>query len=93
MPLLYFVDPETPAHRILRAVLSWSQCNLLVDGASAVRIPDDPAAQMKTEVAFYVGPEEANQKWSSGLYGLNLKMSDANESLRVLQGLGPGSHE
>lgn len=85
MPLLYFFDPEKPAHRILRAVLSWAECNLIVEGTRAVRIPDDPKKEAPTEVAFLVGPEEANQTWRSGLYALDIKMADANKSLQALE--------
>lgn len=90
MPNLYFCEPENQSHRILRAVLSWEECDHVVDRASATRLGSEfPIASIdgssQTMIAIlYVRPEEANEKWLAGVYRIDADVTDMNQALGTL---------
>lgn len=91
MPNLYFCEPENHSHRTLRAVLSWEECDRLVDRASAVHLGDDfPLGSVhgtneSTIAILYVCPEEANEKWLAGVYRIDADVTELNQALGTLK--------
>jgi len=91
MPDLYFLEPENHSHSTLRAVLSWEECDRLVDRTSAVRLGAEfPAGSINesnqsTIAILYVPPEEANEEWLTGVYRIEADVTDLNQTLGTLK--------
>jgi len=90
MPHLYFCEPDNQSHGTLRAVLSWEECDHVVDRASAIRLGDEfPVGSINangqtTVAVLYVRPEEANEKWFAGFYRMNVEVTEITKTLRIL---------
>jgi hypothetical protein len=91
MPNVYFWEPEIQNHGILHAVLSWDECDRVLDCASATRLGEEfPTGSIDldgsaTVAILYVRPEEANDVWTAGFYRIDADVTKIREAIRALK--------
>ena len=74
---------------MLRAVLSWEDCNRVVNYGSAIHLGDEfPSGPLKgswrsTVAILYVGPEEASEEWGAGFYRIDLDVTEIAEGHEI----------
>jgi len=92
MPNLYFCESENQSRGMLRAVLSWEDCNRVVNYGSAIHLGDEfPSGPINgscrsTVAILYVGPEEASEEWGAGFYRIDLDVTEIAEALQMVTG-------
>jgi hypothetical protein len=90
MPNLYFCESENQSRGMLRAVLSWEDCNRVVNYGSAIHLGDEfPSGSINgscrsTVAILYVRPEEAREKWGAGFYRIDTDVMEIDESLQMV---------
>lgn len=92
MPNLYFCESEDQSRGMLRAVLSWEDCNRVVQYGSAIHLGDEfPSGPINgscrsTVAILYVRPEEASEEWGAGFYRIDLDVTEIAEALQMVAG-------
>ena len=77
---------------MLRAVLSWEDCNRVVNYGSAMHLGDEfPSGTINgsgrsTVAILYVRPEEASEKWGAGFYRIDTDVMEIDEALQMVTG-------
>ncbi len=98
MPNLYFCESENQSRGMLRAVLSWEDCNRVVNYGSAIHLGDEfPCGTINgscrsTVAILYVRPEEASEKWGAGFYRIDTDVMEIDEALQMVTGSLPIAH-
>jgi hypothetical protein len=91
MPNVYFWEPEIQNHGILHAVLSWDECDRVLDCATATHLGADFSSGSinlcgsATVAILYVRPEEANDVWTAGFYRIDADPMVIRERIRVFK--------
>jgi hypothetical protein len=91
MPNVYFWEPEIQNHGILHAVLSWDECDRVLDSASATHLGADfPSGSIDlwgsaTVAILYVRPEEATDVWMAGFYRIDADPMMIRERIRTFK--------
>ncbi len=73
-----------------RAVLSWEDCNRVVNYGSAIHLGDKfPSGSINvscrsTVAILHVRPEEASAKWGPGFYRIDADVMEIDEALQVV---------
>jgi hypothetical protein len=92
MPNLYFCESENQSRGMLRAVLSWEDCNRVVNYGSAIHLGDKfPSGSTNgscrsTVAILYVRPEEASENWGAGFYRIDADVMEIDEALQMVTG-------
>jgi hypothetical protein len=98
MPNLYFCESENQSRGMLRAVLSWEDCNRVVNYGSAIHLGDEfPRGSINgscrsTVAILYVRSEEASEKWGAGFYRIDTDVMEIDEALQMVTGSLPIAH-
>jgi hypothetical protein len=93
MPNLYFCESGNQSRGMLRAVLSWEDCDRVVNYGSAIHLGDEfPSGSISgscrsTVAILYVRPEEATEKWGAGFYRIDTDVMEIDEALQMGTGL------
>jgi hypothetical protein len=89
MPNVYFCDSQNQSCGMLRAVLSWEDCNRVVNYGSAIHLGDEfPSGSINgscrpTVAILFVRPEEASEKWGAGFYRIDTDVIEIDEALKM----------
>ena len=98
MPNLYFCESEDQSRGMLRAVLSWEDCNRVVNYGSAIHLGDEfPSGSINgscrsTVAILYVRPEEANEEWGAGFYRIDADVTEIDKALEAVTAQLPDMH-
>ena len=90
MPKLYFCDAGNHGRGMLRAVLSWQDCECVLRNQPATHIGNEfPKGSNEgkgpaTEPILYVLPSEATERWRAGFYQVHADFAEIDGRLRRL---------
>jgi hypothetical protein len=90
MPSLYFTDAGNHCGGMLRAVLSWEDCECVLADQPAIRIGSE-FPQGSTEdkgltavPILCVLPNEATERWRAGFYRVHADFAEIDDRVRKL---------
>ena len=90
VPKVYFYQPRSGNHGVLRAVLSWEEANQVVSirrcsyMGDRFRDSSDHTDRSQDFAVLSIEENESNQEWQSGFYRVDASLSKLNEALRRL---------
>ena len=89
MPNLYFSDAGNHCGGMLRAVLSWEDCECVLRDQSAICIGNDfPNGSTEdkglTVPILRVLPNEATERWRAGFYRVHADFAEIDDRVRRL---------
>jgi hypothetical protein len=90
MPNLYFCQPHAQNQGMLRAVISFEDCNQLVMSSPAIFLGDkfpnvcEPDGQARDFAVLGVSAAEANTQWPCGYYRVEADLMELNAQLLTL---------
>lgn len=90
MPNLYFCDAGNHSRGMLRAVLSWMECECVLRDTSTTHlgqaVPSERADEKRAAATplLYVLPAEATERWHPGYYRIHAAFEEIDNRLRNL---------
>lgn len=90
MPNLYFCQPHAQNQGMLRAVISFAECQALVRPDSATYVGDefpqviDRNGHKGDFAVLGISADEANGEWRRGYYRVEVDLAELNEQLLKL---------